>query len=112
MKKIIPIVGAALLAAASLGSAASAQTAGNGQGQGQQMNTTGDLPQGSLANKRDGVIGQEPRAVHQDSGDNDQAAAGTNGKLPEGSLMEKRQENKVIGDQPQPVTQGDGKSKQ
>ena len=114
MKKIIPIVGAALLAAASFGSAASAQTAGNAQSQGQQMNSTGDLPQGSLANKRDGVIGQEPRSVHQDKGDNDQAEAGsgTSGKLPEGSLMEQRQENKVIGDQPQPVTQGDGKSKQ
>lgn len=112
MKKIIPIVGAALLAAASFGSAVSAQTSGNGQSQGQQMNSTGDLPQGSLANKRDGAIGQEPRAVQQDSGDNDQAEAGTDGKLPEGSLIEKRQENKVIGDKPEAVIQGDGKNKQ
>ena len=109
MKNILPIAGAALLCLASTGSAALADSMDQStkQGQGQQMNSTGDLPEGSLANKRDGTIGQEPRSVQQDGSDDGQAEMTTpNSNLPEGSLLEKRQDTGVIGTDPQPLTQG------
>jgi len=70
--------------------------------------TTGQLPDQSLAEKRQGAIGQAPEPVDQGGAASPDATAtgAPDGALPEGNLPEKR--TGTIGSDPNPVVQGGG----
>jgi hypothetical protein len=73
---------------------------------GTEMEMEGELPEGSLAEKRAGAIGEQPDAVHQGGahGDQSDAADAAEGEAPEGTLMQRREG--TIGEDPDPVVQG------
>jgi len=98
---------AAVLGAFALSAPAHAQTSGTTGSGGQgasSTETTGTLPEGSLAQKRQGAI--DGGDVKQDDNRAAEAEGTATGQLPQNSLPAQRQG--AIGDSPAPVTQGGG----
>lgn len=75
---------------------------------GAEMKIEGELPEGSLAEKRAGAIGEQPDGVHQGGAQDEQSetADTAEGEAPEGTLMQRREG--TIGENPDPVVQGGG----
>src|SRR3712207_5773793 len=104
-----PALYAALFVTFALSAPAHAQTTTGTQSQGAGSEATGSLPEGSLAQKRQGAIGGTEQGVRQQDDTAAADSAGT-GKLPQNSLPAERQG--AIGDAPKPATQGGSGSSQ